>query len=74
MFNRYAIVSDEDVSDTMGKLESQKKLGREEAAKGQKSAASELFAHRHDSGTIEKDGPKNSAQNLHQPVAVNLPN
>jgi hypothetical protein len=54
--------------------QTRKKLGRGEAAKGQKSAASELFAHGHDSGTIEKDGPKNSAPNLHQPVAVNLPN
>jgi hypothetical protein len=58
----------------MGKLETQKKLGREEAAKGQKSAASEFFAHGHDSGTIEKNCPKNSAPELHQAVAVNLPN
>jgi hypothetical protein len=73
MFDRYAIVSDQDVSDAMGKLETQKRRDLEEETELQKSAASEIFSHGHDSGTIVKNDP-DGAVDLRQTVPVNLPN
>ena len=73
VFERYAIVSQDDIRDAMTSLEAKQQRDNEEAAQ-QKSAASAENQFGHDSGTIAEKLPKHGASQLRSSAAAVLPN
>ena len=61
VFVRYAIVSQDDIHDAMRSLQAKQTADNAEAAAQQRSTASSKNEPGHDSGTIGKNLPENSA-------------
>jgi integrase len=74
VFERYAIVSDRDISDAMTALEAKQQRDQAEAAAQQKSAESAENQFGQSSGTITEKLPKNGASELRNSAAAVLPN
>lgn len=74
VFERYAIVSQSDIRDAMTSLQAKQKDDAEAVVAQQKSAAAAENENGHDSGTIGKKLPKNSAIEQRRPGAAALPN